>query len=489
MRHPDSCFYNLVIDLFVRDTIRDTIHREVCSGHTWDTNGVTYYNTGIYTQYHRDSVTMCFRNLVIDLVVADPNRVHIYESICKGDRYLFNGAYYYTQGIYRFSTLDANGCDSVTVLHLRVLDTAMTHVYDTTYRRYYWFMDSVYNHSGDYYHKVDRGVNGCDSSVVLHLFFCDSSITELYDTICNDSVYRFNGRLLTSSGRYVHNTRGYFGCDSIVVLNLTVVNYPRLSIADSGYYCYGGTAMLKAVTNGNAVRWSSDPPDPSLVGQENNATIYVSPMEYTVYTVVVDSVPRYKACPASASKVMNKPTVVEARMLVSPPELNLSDLQVKISDVSLGDVAYRYWRLKDSDPLSPPREVDWEPIVWHTPTVNSDSLTVRLLVGNKFGCEDSVVQVIPILKGDIWVPNVFTPSSDINTHFRVAGNNVIQYEINIYNRGGLLVYRSTDINESWDGTHKGQDCVEGSYVYVINYITKANPKKPLKKVGSILLLR
>ena len=176
-------------------------------------------------------------------------------------------------------------------------------------------------------------------------------------------------------------------------------------------------------------------------------------------------------------------------MLVQPPELNLGNLQVKISDVSLGEVAYRYWRLKDSDPLSPPRDVEWEPVIWHTPTVNSDSLTVRLLIGNEFGCEDSVVQVIPILKGDIWVPNVFTPGSDINTHFKVGGNNVIEYEINIYNRGGLLVYRSTDFNESWDGTHKGQDCVEGSYVYVINYRTKSNPSKPLKKVGSILLLR
>ena len=54
---------------------------------------------------------------------------------------------------------------------------------------------------------------------------------------------------------------------------------------------------------------------------------------------------------------------------------------------------------------------------------------------------------------------------------------------------GGVTSRSTDFNESWDGTHKGQDCVEGSYVYVINYRTKSNPSKTLKKVGSILLLR
>ena len=160
-----------------------------------------------------------------------------------------------------------------------------------------------------------------------------------------------------------------------------------------------------------------------------------------------------------------------------------------MTDMSVGNVVSRHWLLHEDDPIAPTRDVWDEIVVWHTVSQESDSLTVLLKVVNTDGCEDSTERIIHIRRGDIWVPNAFTPGGDINTHFRVAGNNVIEYEISIYNRGGLLVYRSNDINESWDGTHKGQDCVGGSYVYVIYYVTQSYPNKPLKKVGSVLLLR
>ncbi|MBR5027982.1 MAG: gliding motility-associated C-terminal domain-containing protein, partial [Bacteroidales bacterium] len=483
------CFRNLVIDLFVRDTIRDTIHREVCSGHTWDTNGITYYNTGYYTQRFRDPVTMCFYNLVIHLIVADPVRTHIYDTICKGDSYYFNGSTYSTAGIYRYNLWTYEGCDSTVVLHLRVLDTALTRIYDTTYNDSYSFMDSVYYQSGAYYHRVSRGANGCDSSVVLNILFCDSVITELYDTVCNDSTYLFNGRLLTTSGIYVHNTRTRLGCDSIVVLNLTLVDYPLLTISDSGIYCKGGEAVLKANTNGNIVTWSSDPQDPTLIGQEHNATIYVSPNEYTIYTVMVDSVPRFRSCPTTESVVMNKPSMVIARMAVDPEILEVSNLHARFTDLSRGDVVYRQWQLAETDPMVANRTIENDSIVLYSPSAQSDSLKVRLIVANVDGCVDSVDRIIPIQRGELWVPNVFTPGGDINNRFRVGASNVLEYEITIYNRGGLMVFHSNDVDESWDGTHKGKPCVEGSYVYVIVYKTKSNSKKPMKKVGSVLLLR
>ena len=375
------------------------------------------------------------------------------------------------------------------MLHLTVLDTAVTHIYDTTYANSYAFMDSVYYQSGTYYREAGSGANGCDSSVFLHLLFCDSVITELYDTICNDTVYVFNEQLLSMSGQYVHNTRTSLGCDSIVVLHLTVVDYPTLELVDSGNYCYGGVATLKANTNGNEVWWSSVPPDSTLVGQENNATIYVSPTEYTVYTVVADSMPRPKSCPVTASIAVNKASKVEAKIMVDPEVLEVSRLQARFTDVSRGDVVYRRWQIAESDPMAQQRMVTDDSIVWHTASANSDSIVATLFITDVNGCDDSTERSVPIQRGELWVPNAFTPDGNDNTLFKVGAVNVTFYEISIYNRGGLLVYHSTDVNESWDGTHKGQKCVEGSYVYVIVYQTKSNTRKTLKKVGSVLLIR
>ena len=77
----------------------------------------------------------------------------------------------------------------------------------------------------------------------------------------------------------------------------------------------------------------------------------------------------------------------------------------------------------------------------------------------------------------------------MNNLFKIGIHNVTEYEITIYSRAGLMVYHSTEISESWDGTHKGIPCVSGSYVYKIRYRTQAHGKKQLEKVGTVLLLR
>ena len=50
--------------------------------------------------------------------------------------------------------------------------------------------------------------------------------------------------------------------------------------------CEGETVTLTA-SGGSSVTWTSNPYDPSLVGQENNMTIYVSPHQTTTYTASV----------------------------------------------------------------------------------------------------------------------------------------------------------------------------------------------------------
>lgn len=72
------------------------------------------------------------------------------------------------------------------------------------------------------------------------------------------------------------------------------------------------------------------------------------------------------------------------------------------------------------------------------------------------------------------IPDAFSPNNDgLNDHFTVFGDNIIQYEILIYNRWGELVYASTDagelndLNRGWDGTHKGKLQNIGTFVYQI----------------------
>ena len=78
---------------------------------------------------------------------------------------------------------------------------------------------------------------------------------------------------------------------------------------------------------------------------------------------------------------------------------------------------------------------------------------------------------------------VYTPR--FNTTIRFAGdaaigfkfkpftaNDLIDYELFIYDRGGTLVFHTNDIEASWDGTYRGYECKPGAYVYIANYRRK-----------------
>ena len=57
----------------------------------------------------------------------------------------------------------------------------------------------------------------------------------------------------------------------------------------------------------------------------------------------------------------------------------------------------------------------------------------------------------------------------------------------IFNRGGNLVFQSSDIKKGWDGMYKGQMSENNVYVYKVNYIGKDNKSHAL--TGSVTLIR
>jgi gliding motility-associated-like protein len=70
----------------------------------------------------------------------------------------------------------------------------------------------------------------------------------------------------------------------------------------------------------------------------------------------------------------------------------------------------------------------------------------------------------------IYVPNAFTPNLDeINPIFRAYGTNVKEFQMDIYDRWGRLIYTINELNEGWDGTLNGNLAPIGQYVYKITY--------------------
>jgi gliding motility-associated-like protein len=113
---------------------------------------------------------------------------------------------------------------------------------------------------------------------------------------------------------------------------------------------------------------------------------------------------------------------------------------------------------------------------------------VTLTAYNLFGCHDDTTQSILILSDpSIWVPTAFTPNGDgLNDVFLILGLEVKTFEINIFDRWGKMIFKSTDMAKSWDGNIDGQGAPEGVYVYKI--IATTNTGKA-DKSGTVTLIR
>lgn len=88
----------------------------------------------------------------------------------------------------------------------------------------------------------------------------------------------------------------------------------------------------------------------------------------------------------------------------------------------------------------------------------------------------------------VFVPNTFTPDGDeFNGLFLVQGGNIRDFELNIFNRWGQLIFTSNDIKIGWDGTYKGTICQDGTYTWKISY--KDLRDNEFKRVGHVNLIR
>ena len=144
------------------------------------------------------------------------------ESVTACDTYTWNGHTYTESGDYVYTTIAANGCDSIVTLHLTINQTQYAEETVVACDSYSWNGDT-YTKSGDYTYTT-TAANGCDSIVTLHLTINNSEVGETeYATICYGDTYTWNGKTYATSGEYSVILSNALGCDSVATLHLTLM--------------------------------------------------------------------------------------------------------------------------------------------------------------------------------------------------------------------------------------------------------------------------
>lgn len=110
-------------------------------------------------------------------------------------------------------------------------------------------------------------------------------------------------------------------------------------------------------------------------------------------------------------------------------------------------------------------------------------------VANQGGIPQSISNTIRLIKEpNLFHPTAFTPNADgLNDVFNVFGQYVDQFEMQIFNRWGEMMFHTEDLNEGWDGRFNGTLMPEGTYVFRANITDQAG--RSFERSGTLVLLR
>ena len=111
---------------------------------------------------------------------------------------------------------------------------------------------------------------------------------------------------------------------------------------------------------------------------------------------------------------------------------------------------------------------------------------VTLFATNGY-CSNSITQTVDHNygnPGNIFIPNTFTPNDDgLNDSFEIKTvNSNCGYKLMIYNRWGVNIYTSKNLDDPWDGTVNGRKVEMDTYVYILKGLHTS-------KVGTVNVIR
>ena len=175
-----------------------------------------------------------------------------------------------------------------------------------------------------------------------------------------------------------------------------------------------------------------------------------------------------------------------ADFTVEPMEVTVGEL-VKCYNYSKGATRY-FWNFGYQD--SSMTSTQFEPTISY-PKPGEYYITLR--VESDHYCTDQKTldqPVVVIQEGELLFPTAFIPASNIelNRTFkpRYRGE-VVEYELQVYNRWGQLIFVSHDVNQGWDGTINGRIAPQDVYAYKCEVKFRTGQRKVY--TGSVTLLR
>lgn len=462
------------------------------------------------------------------------------KTICKGQSFVWGGNTYNQSGSYSHTEISTSGCDSTVVLQLNVVTVLKESLAAAICQgKTYTFNGQTLTKAGIYIDSL-KSFGGCDSLVTLALSVLPAPFSTLAKTICPGESFVLGGVSYDKTGTYTATLKTSDGCDSLVVLSLSVKAL-AIDLGPEKTVCTPTAFTLNAtVPNCPDCTYTWDP---AVSGNPSELT--VKPAATSIYAVTVKDKQQCTATDQLRINVQdNIETKIEASIckgetyklgnvvLKDPGEYDLeltttagcdSLIRLRLEVLNPGDYQTRpdtgYLlpdeRYKDFDVLDNDRYLEdralsiarqgrqglaeiKDGLLRFTPNNNFLGYdTVFYALCPTQGCPqvcDTGFLLVLVQSGELEdlvniMPNTITPNGDGQNDvfdplgfLRLRGLYIPDEvtEMAIVSRQGELVFHpKRGEYRAWDATHRGREVPEGTYYYWLQFGDEPPIKGPV----------
>ncbi len=319
------------------------------------------------------------------------------------------------------------------------------------------------------------------SDTLFMTFIPEGDSVIINHSMCAGEVYDFMGDLKYQTGVYVNARKTSIGCDSIVLLNLTVNPLPEIDLtARETEICEGEEALLGLTTPSSFANYQWYKNGAVIPGATQHTYAADEPGVYYVAGI------SDKGCDATSRNIT----------VVVNPAASGAIVSISEQDVCIGDTV----TLKSDAKAN--YQYSWSPEAFFRYTGGSLSPTatavvpgtseVYLMSMNEYGCKDfdtAVVQAHPCC--DIYIPTAFTPNNDgLNDNFLPAlrpGQVVVALQV--FARNGQMVYDNNEPLKGWNGLMNNSGELLPQAVYMYRFIYTCTDGEVYETKGDLTLMR
>lgn len=462
-----GCDSVITVLLTVNSSTSSSISPSACESYT-SPSGLVKTVSEVFNDTIANSAG-CDSVITINLTVNYPSFTSAGATEC--DEYIVpSGSYTITSsGSYNDTLADVFGCDSILILDVVILEsTSSTQTLTVCDELEAPSGSTTWTSSGTYVDVITNSA-GCDSTITFNLTVNTSSVNNISESSCESYTVPSGDETYTASGVYNDTIPNTSGCDSVLVIDLTILSGTSSSISETHCESYippsGGTALTASGTYEDTIT--------NAAGCDSVITIDLTILNPSFSDIYPQNCGEYTSPSGlynwtSSGTYSDTLTNAAGCDSIITVYLQIDELDQTVSELgsyleSNDFMAQYQWVNCDQDFAL----FEGDSLQQFYPPTDG-SYAVILKKGACLDTTDCITIDLPVS-----VPTSFTPNGDGVNDLFILGVEMENYTVVIYNRWGDEIQRITSYNDeinAWDGSDFWGNTNTGTYYYLIEEI-------------------